>query len=124
MLLFTAFCGLLWPWGGCVWLFGRKEDAKSGRGRIYGGLAQRVGASIGLKSYEFPQGDRHFSEMGGPSTDTVLVVKNKAVYDECVAIADEASRAQRGVDSMVAGLQAYGASLNKPKPKPIQQIKY
>ena len=105
-------------------LFGRKQDAKSSRGRIYGGLAQRVGASIGLKSYEFPQGDRHFSDMGGPSTDTVLVVKSKSIYDECVAIADEASRAQRGVDSMVAGLQAYGASLNKPKYKPIQQIKY
>ena len=107
-------------------LFGRKQDAKSSRGRIYGGLAQRVGASIGLKSYDFPQGDRHFSDMGGPSTDTVLVVKNKTIYDECVSIADEASRAQRGVDSMVAGLQAYGASLNtpKPKPKPVQQIKY
>jgi len=103
-------------------LFGRKEDAKSARGRIYGGLAQRGGAAIWVKSYDFPQGDRHFSEMGGPSTDTVLVVKSKAVYDECVAIADEASRVQRGVDSMVAGLQAYGASLNKPKP--IQQIKY
>jgi len=107
-------------------LFGRKQDAKSARGRIYGGLAQRVGASIGLKSYDFPQGDRHFEEVGGPSTDTVLVVKNKTIYDQCVAIADEASRAQRGVDSMVAGLQAYGASLNtpKPKPKPVQQIKY
>jgi hypothetical protein len=76
-------------------LFGRKQEAKSARGRIYGGLAQRVGASIGLKSYDFPQGDRHFEEMGGPSADTVLVVKNKNIYDECVVIANEASEAQR-----------------------------
>jgi len=97
-------------------LFGRKQQAKAARGRIYGGLAQRVGASIGLKSYDFPQGDRHFEEMGGPSTDTVLVVKNKNIYDECVEIAAEASKTQRGRDAVAAGLKAYGASLSRPKP--------
>ena len=85
-------------------LFGRKQQAKAARGRIYGGLAQRVGASIGLKSYDFPQGDRHFEEMGGPSTDTVLVVKDKNIYDECVAIAAEASKAHRA------------AAISRPKP--------
>ena len=97
-------------------LFGRKQQAKAARGRIYGGLAQRVGASIGLKSYDFPHGDRHFSEMGGPSTDTVLVVKNKNIYDECVEIAAEASKAQRERNAVAAGLQAYGASFSRPKP--------
>jgi hypothetical protein len=101
-------------------LFGRKQGAKAARGRIYSGLAQRVGASIGLKSYDFPQGDRNFEEMGGPSTGTILVVKNKNIYDECVAIASEASRLQRSRNSMYAGLQAYGASERKPsKPKPV-----
>lgn len=100
-------------------LFGRKQQAKAARGRIYGGLAQRVGASIGLKSYDFPQGDRHFEDMGGYSTDTVLVVKNKNIYDECVAIATEAAEAQRGQNAVVAGLKTYAASLDKPKPKPV-----
>jgi hypothetical protein len=100
-------------------LFGRKQEAKAARGRIYSGLAQRVGASIGLKSYDFPQGDRNFEDMGGPSIGTVLVVKNKNIYDECVAIAAEASRLQRSENSMYAGLRAYGASLNTPKPKPV-----
>jgi hypothetical protein len=104
-------------------MFGRKVGASTARDRIYGGLARRIGGSIGMKTYDFPQGNRAGVDgIPDDSTGTFLVVKNKGDYDAAVAAAEAATRDHVGQKAVVSGLQAWAASLNKPKP--IQQIKY